>query len=41
MKVVSHGHPEEAHELLEMDDTFQIKAKAKELVLSEEISPEW
>ncbi len=40
-KVVSYGHPEVAHELLETDNTFQIKAKAKELVPSEEISPEW
>ena len=38
---MDHGKAEEAHELVEMEDTFHIRACACELVLTVELSEEW
>ncbi len=40
-KVVDHGKAEEAYDLVEIDDTFYIKAHAHELILTTDISEEW
>ncbi len=39
--MVDHGKAEEAHDLVEMDDTFCIKAHACELISTADISEEW
>ncbi len=40
-KVVDYGKAEEAHDFMEIDDTFYIKAHAYELIPTADISEEW